>query len=259
MFDSLCLNPTPWKLKLDLRAYKGKSESAPEPPKPVNSEYWQDGNLTGKTTLIGNVQKQESFMTPFEKSQQTLQQQYLPQFQQKLLNPDQSAKDSWKAMADASKANEMKAFNVDYGKAQNDLIQNLSSRGAFGGRSAGSSQVDYFGNELAKTAADQLDTINNRYTSNLDNYEANYNNKISNILNILNGYQTQQQQVNQNNVGTAMNGFNAGNGFNQGNYQAQMNQSNMERQLQAQKQAAMWGAIGNTMPLIGAMGAKTSK
>jgi hypothetical protein len=227
---------------------KGKESPPAEvvTPQPVNSEYWKNGELLGKTTLTGGVQKSESFMTPFDKSQQQLQQQYLPQYQQKLLNPDQNTKDSWKSMADATSSNERKAFNVDYKKAQDEMIQNLSSRGAFGGHSAGSSQVDHFGNELAKTAANQIDTINNNFTSNLDNYETNYNNKISNIINMLNGQAAQQQAVNQNNVSTATNGFNTGNNFNMNNYQNQMNQW-------ALQQALKGGGGGNlTGSLLGA-------
>lgn len=235
---------------------KNKNEPDGTPaPSAVNSEYWNDGNLVGKTTLTGGVQKQETFLTPYEKQQQSLQQTYLPQYQEMLLNPNQDTKDSWKTMAEATKANQMKSFNEDYGKAQNDLIQNLSSRGAFGGRSAGSSQVDYFGNELAKTGAKQLDSINNDFTSNLQNYENNYNNKISNIINMLNGQAAQQQAVSQNNVSTATNGFNTGNNFNINSWLPQYNASNELKMTNLNNSAANQRAWINVLAnLAGSQG-----
>jgi hypothetical protein len=51
----------------------------PKPPTAINAEYYTDGNLLGKITNTGGVQKQETFLTPFEKSIQGLREQYLPQ------------------------------------------------------------------------------------------------------------------------------------------------------------------------------------
>jgi hypothetical protein len=243
----------------DFRAYKGKGgggEPPPAAPQPVNSEYWSDGNLLGKTTLIGGVQKQESFLSPFQKQQQDLQQQYLPKYQTMLFNPDQSEKDSWKTMAEAAKANQMTAFNDDYAKATAKMIQNLSQSGAFGGHSKGSAQVDYFGNELAKTGAKQLDAINNDYTSNLQNYETNYMNKIGNIINLLNGQAAQQQQTNQSNINNALQGFNSGNNFNLQNYQNQMDNWALRQALNGRKSgmgAGGWVNAGMTAAQLGMM------
>jgi len=223
---------TKWMAKNPLRAYKGKSEPAPQPvktPKPVNSEVWDNGVLRGKTTLTGGVQKQESFLTPFEQEQQKMAQGLIPSIQQKMFNPTLEMKDSWQTMANATKDNQMKAFNEDYGKAQDSLIQNISSRGL-----QGSSAVPYMTNELAKTGANQLDTINNNFTSNLQNYELQDFNKNSQLYNILNGGLADQLQTSQNNFGNANTGFQLGNNFNMQNAQMQNQANNLLTQLQYQ-------------------------
>ena len=221
---------TKWMAKNPLRAYKGKSEPAPQPvktPDPVNSEVWDNGVLRGKTTLTGGVQKQESFLTPFEQQQQTMAQGLIPSIQTKMFNPTPEMKDSWQTMANATKTNQMKAFNEDYGKAQDSLIQNISSRGL-----QNSSAVPYMTNELAKTGANQLDTINNNFTSNLQNYELQDFNKNSQLYNILNGGLAEQLQTSQNNFSNANTGFQLGNNFNQNNAQMQNQANNLLYQMQ---------------------------
>lgn len=236
---------TKWMSKNPLRAYKGKK--APEAPQAVNSEVWSDGNLTGRTTLNGNTQKQESFLTPFQKQQQAFNQSQMPTVQQRLFNPTQDMKDSWQSIANANKDTQMRAFNQDFNKSQNQLIQNLSNRGL-----ANTSTAAYLGNELGKTASDQLANINNQYIAdqqNARNQDYNYN---LGLYNLLNGGLADQLQTNNNNIANAMTGFNSGNQFNQNNYQMQMYKYLQEQQLKAQQQQSM---MNNAMKIGGVIAA----
>lgn len=222
---------------------KDTTQNMPATPAPINAEYYSDGNLLGKITNTGGIQKQEIFMSPFEKTLQGISQQYLPSTITSLFETPQGEKDSWRTMADATKANQMSMFREDSSKNRDSLVQNLSGRGAFGGRRAGSSQVNYFGNELAKNENDKLAQIANNYTSNMQNYEANYNNKLANLINILTGQQAQQQAVNQATAGNTIAGYNAGNAFNLNNYQNQMNNWALQQALAGKKSGGLGGAL----------------
>jgi len=249
---------TKWMSKNPLRAYKGNK--APTAPQAVSSEVWQDGNLTGRTTLNGNTQRQESFSTPYQKQQQAFNQSQLQNVQQRLFNPTQNMKDSWQTSANANKDTQMRAFNQDFNKSQDQLIQNLSNRGL-----ANTSTAAYLGNELGKTASDQLANINNQYIAdqqNARNQDYNYN---LGLYNLLNGGISDQLQTNNNNLNTAMTGFNTGNQFNQQNYQNQMYKYLMDQQNKSNLWGNIAGAVGTIGgsiaggPIGGAIGSKLGK
>jgi len=229
-----------------LRAYKDDAPAAaamPAAPKPVNSEIWSDGQLLGRTTLKGGLQKQESFKTPFQKQQEAFNQGQMPSIQERLFNPSQDQQDSWQAIAQANKDRQMRMFNQDYDKAQNSLIQNLTQRGAFGGRSSGSSQVPYFANELAKTGAQQIANINDQYIADQQTARDKDYNYNSGLYNLLNNGMSNQLSIDNNNISNALTGFNAGNNFNLTNHQNQMNQWALQRAMRPQGGGTDWGRI----------------
>jgi hypothetical protein len=205
---------------------KSKQSDPPSVPNPVNSEVWQDGTLTGKTTLNNGVQKQESYSTPYQLQQTAFNQSQVPTIQQRIFNPTQDMQDSWQSIAQANKNNTMKRFNEGFGKAQDSLIENLTSRGL-----ANTSTANYLTNDLAKTAADQLNTIENQYTADQQNARANDYNYNSGLYNLLNGGIGDQLQVNQGNLSNATNGFNTGNATQQQNYQNVLQNWALNREL----------------------------
>jgi hypothetical protein len=235
-----------------LRAYKSgekaSDNSPPTAPKPTRSKIYQDGFMTGESYMDGGDTVNKSYSTPFQLEQQKLQQQYLPDYTQRILNPSVDVQSSWNAIANANKAEQMKNFNESFGKTRDNLIQNISSRGLMR-----SSAVPYMTNELAKTSANTLNSIENQYIADQQNArdrEYNYNQAIYNMLQ---GGLGQQLALQQQNLSNANTGFQLGNNFNQTNYQNQMNGWQMQQYLKAQ-QAARPSMMGQLLGLAGTLG-----
>lgn len=205
---------------------KTESPQMPQAPTATNSKIYQDGFLTGETYQKNGETVNKSYSTPFQQQQLQASQQYIPEIQQRILNPSADQQNSWKAIADANKAEQMKGFNENYGKMRDNLVQNLSSRGL-----QKSSAVPYMTNEFAKTQADKLNTIENQTISEQQtakNNDLNYNNTL---LNMLSGNYNNQLQTSQTNLNNANTGFNAGNNFNLSNYGNQMDNWALQQQL----------------------------
>lgn len=206
-----------------------KSKPAPAPmpaaPQPVNSRIYQDGFLTGETKNKG--QDVYSYSTPFQQQQRQFAESNLPTVQNRILNPSGRMGSE---IADANYAEHSKRFQESFGREQDNLIQNMSRRGLMN-----TSQAPYLTNELAKTAADRLNSIENQYIAdqmNARSQEYNYN---ANIANMLQGGYGDQLQIQQQNLATPMNQAGAMNSFNLGNHQNQMDNWALQQALNPQK------------------------
>ena len=206
-----------------------KSKPAPAPmpaaPRPVNSKIYQDGFLTGETKNRGR--DVYSYSTPFQQQQRQFAESNLPTIQNRILNPSGRMGSE---IADANFAEHSKRFQESFGREQDNLVQNMSSRGLMN-----SSQVPYLTNELAKTAADRLNSIENQYIADQMNARSQEHNYQSQLYNMLQGGYGDQLQIQQQNLATPMNQAGAMNSFNLANHQNQMNNWALQQALSPQK------------------------
>lgn len=213
--------------KLDLRAYKGGAPKAPEQKKETYSAW-------------GNTATQDGF-TPskYNADQMSYLQGAMPELQNKLFDY-QGADTQARAMADATKANGMKSFKRDADTLFGGYVADSARR--FG--SLNNSSYDSDMKRFGQATNDGLQELQN-------NYDANYQNNLSNIQN----YNLQNLNTAQNGIGNlynlangqsqqALTSSNATNNFNQQNYSTAMQGYLADQQRKSSQWSALGGAIG---------------